>query len=158
MASAAKQGRRGAAAGNEARWMGSAADDGGRRRPAGANAPLDLAYLRRFTHGNVALEREVLQLFAMQLPVSLAELRSAATPKAWREWSHTIKGSAAAVGAKRVAAVALAAEQLDFADGEARAAAVTALGAAADEVCRLIASIGGGSAASELLVFKGNAG
>ena len=144
--------------------MGSAADDPGAssgpalERPAHAEPALDIGYLRRFTHGDAALEREVLHLFATQLSVSLEQLRASATAKAWREWSHAIKGSAAAVGANQLAAAALAAEQLDFAAEDARSAALAALDAAAEEVCGLIASSGDGPATSDPLVFARNAG
>lgn len=122
-------------------------------------SPLDLAYLRRFTLGNPALEREVLQLFVQQLPVYLDHLRASATAKAWRQWSHTIKGSAAAVGANPLAAAALTAEKVDFAEGKgARAAALAALAEAADEVCLYIAAVGEGPDAADPLVFAGNAG
>lgn len=122
-------------------------------------SPLDIAYLRRFTQGNIALEREVLQLFVEQLPVYLEHLRASRTAKAWREWSHTLKGSAAAVGANPLAAAALAAENLDFAEGEgARAAALAALTEAADEVCLYIAAFGDGPGPADPLVFAGNAG
>lgn len=73
---------------------------------------LDRAYLARFTLGNVQLEREVLQLFAGQAPGYLAALAAADGDKAWREAAHTLKGSAAAVGAVHVARLAEVAEQL----------------------------------------------
>jgi HPt (histidine-containing phosphotransfer) domain-containing protein len=135
---------------------------GGRSRALstrGETSPLDLDYLRRFTQGNAALEREVLQLFLQQLPIYLTHLRASGTAKAWRQWSHTLKGSAAAVGAKPLAAAALAAEKLDFAEGEgARAAALAALAEAVEEVCLYIAAFGDGPGPSDPLVFAGNAG
>src|SRR6185436_3133580 len=75
--------------------------------------PIDRAYLARFTLGNSALEREVLQLFADQVPLYLKALRDASVRKAWREAAHTIKGSASAVGAWRVARFAEMAERVD---------------------------------------------
>jgi HPt (histidine-containing phosphotransfer) domain-containing protein len=102
--------------------------------------PIDYAYLARFTCGNADLEREVLEIFATQTPVYVAQLRTAVTRKNWRETAHAIKGSALAIGARSLAALAQLAERLDIeADPIARERAVTAVAAAADEVCRHIA-------------------
>jgi len=105
--------------------------------------PVDLAYLARFTLGNVALEREVLQLFAAQMPLYLEALRGARVRKAWREAAHSIKGSACAVGAWRLAGCAELAERVGV-DGEPvapeelREQAVVAVAKAAEEACRFI--------------------
>jgi HPt (histidine-containing phosphotransfer) domain-containing protein len=78
-------------------WMPSpplAPDDG----------PLDLAHLARMTLGDAALENEVLAMFAAQsasLMDALATLPADATDTA-----HTLKGSALAIGAFRVAEAA----------------------------------------------------
>ena len=74
---------------------------------------VDFAYLKRFTFGNRELEREVLYLFAQSMPGYLEALRGAATPKAWHDAAHTLKGSARAVGAWRVARAAEMAERTD---------------------------------------------
>lgn len=74
--------------------------------------PIDRVHLARYTLGNLALEIEVLGLFAEQAPRTLAALRSARTDKAWRDAAHTLKGSARAVGAWHVAAAAESAERL----------------------------------------------
>src|SRR5262245_22092289 len=76
-------------------------------------APIDRAYLARFTLGNAALEREVLELFAAQTAIYVQQLREAVTRKAWKDAAHGIKGSARAVGARRLASLAQFAEQLD---------------------------------------------
>jgi HPt (histidine-containing phosphotransfer) domain-containing protein len=108
-----------------------------------AGDPVDLAYLARFTLGNVALEREVLQLFAAQMPVYLGTLRGARGRKAWRDAAHCIKGSACAVGAWRLAGCAEFAERVEM-DGaaaaphEQREKAVVAVALAAEEACRFI--------------------
>ena len=105
--------------------------------------PVDLAYLARFTLGNVTLEREVLALFAAQMPLYLEALRGARGRKAWREAAHSIKGSACAVGAWRLAGCAEFAERVEV-DGEAaapdgpRESAVVAVARAAEEACRFI--------------------
>ena len=100
-----------------------------------ANDAIDRAYLARFTLGNADLEREVLGLFVAQLPLYLEQLRSAHDAKSWRQAAHTIKGSAAAVGARRLANVARLAEQVDVASAQ-RAPALAAVQEAADEACR----------------------
>jgi HPt (histidine-containing phosphotransfer) domain-containing protein len=108
--------------------------------------PIDRKYLARFTLGNLALEQEVLELFAGQAPHYLADLRAASTAKAWRNAAHTIKGSAAAVGALRVSRFAELAERVDFdaamASAETgREQAIAALEAAVEEASRHIARL-----------------
>jgi HPt (histidine-containing phosphotransfer) domain-containing protein len=111
-----------------------------------ASEPIDRSYLARFTLGNAALEREVLQLFADQLPRYLAQLRTPASPKDWKLALHSIKGSARGIGAQRLACVAQLAESLDLeADPEHRERlqrqAMDAVVAAAEEVCAHIACL-----------------
>lgn len=91
-------------------------------------APIDRVHLARYTMGNVALEIEVLGLFVDQAPLTLRELQDLASPKAWRDAAHTLKGSARAVGAGRVAMCAERAEALGLtADAQVRKAALDAL-------------------------------
>lgn len=73
--------------------------------------PVDLIHLRRYTMGDQQLEREVLGLFAGELPKTVASLRAAATDRDWKMASHTLKGSARAVGAWHLARVAMIAER-----------------------------------------------
>lgn len=73
--------------------------------------PIDRAHLARYTLGSPTLEREILGLFLAQLPLSIEQLRFAATDREWQIAAHTIKGSARSVGAWRVARLALEAEQ-----------------------------------------------
>lgn len=118
---------------------------GGEANRPGADA-VDRAHLARFTLGNAELEREVLELFAGQAPIYLQGLREAATRKQWREAAHTIKGSAAAVGAWRLVRFAELAEKIDI-ETEAsppegyREQAIAAVAAATDEVCRYVARL-----------------
>ena len=77
--------------------------------------PLDLQHLQRMTLGDAALEREVLAMFvhqAARLVNALATLPADAPAMA-----HTLKGSARAIGALRVAEHASA---LELAIGEGR--------------------------------------
>jgi HPt (histidine-containing phosphotransfer) domain-containing protein len=106
-------------------------------------APIDRAYFARFTMGNAALEREVLELFATQVPLYLERLRAAQFGKDWKDAAHTIKGSASAIGAWRLARFAEMAEKIDIGADLAhteghRDEAVAAVAEAIDEVCRYI--------------------
>ncbi|UTD28444.1 Hpt domain-containing protein [Bradyrhizobium sp. WD16] len=68
------------------------------------DAPLDLAHLERMTLGDASLEREVLAMFAAQ-SVDLVRRLSALSDDA-AMLVHTLKGSARAIGAVRVAEAA----------------------------------------------------
>jgi HPt (histidine-containing phosphotransfer) domain-containing protein len=76
--------------------------------------PVDLAHLGRYTLGNRALEKEVLDMFCEQASASTVNLRAARDAKAWKIAAHTVKGSARAVGAWTVAELAQQAESLGF--------------------------------------------
>lgn len=110
-------------------------------RPAASRPPIDRAHLSRYTFGNAALEIEVLGLFAGQAPETLAWLRTAETAKAWRDAAHTLKGSARAVGAWRVAELAERAEAIDPAARDARARIVAGLTAALAEACAWVEAL-----------------
>lgn len=111
-----------------------------------ASDAVDRDYLARFTLGNAELEREVLELFSAQAPVYLERLRQARSRTAWQDAAHTIKGSASAIGARRLARFAEMAERIDV-EAEAtrqeglREDAVAAVATATDEVCRYIARL-----------------
>jgi HPt (histidine-containing phosphotransfer) domain-containing protein len=72
--------------------------------PADDVGPIDLEHLRRMTLGDAALEREVLGMFASQAR-QLAATLATAPPEA-SALVHTLKGSARAIGAIRVAEAA----------------------------------------------------
>lgn len=102
---------------------------------------LDRAYLGRFTLGNADLEREVLGLFADQAPNYLARMQAAATQQDWREAVHTLKGSAAAVGAVMVARLAEDVERISPPEaGPAREALCADLTQAVDATRAAIAA------------------
>jgi HPt (histidine-containing phosphotransfer) domain-containing protein len=122
----------------------STADEG----PSGNSSPdvVDLDYLRRFTMGNAALEEEVLRLFVNQTPLYLEQLRNARSTKEWGEAAHTLKGSAGAIGARRLTSVAEMVERLDIdsagADGDGfREQAIEAVAGALEEVNRHISGL-----------------
>ncbi len=75
--------------------------------------PIDLAYLERTTFSDKDLAAEVLRLFRASAGGYLEALKSAQTPKDWYEAAHSLKGSAKAVGAFRLAELAAAAEAIE---------------------------------------------
>jgi HPt (histidine-containing phosphotransfer) domain-containing protein len=81
-----------------------------RRDPS--SRPVDLVHLSRYTLGERALEREVLELFCTQSVLYLEQLRAAMSDKAWKDAAHSLKGSARAIGAWRTAQAAERAESL----------------------------------------------
>lgn len=107
-----------------------------------APQPLDLEHLRRYTLGNRGLELEILGLFVDQLPTTIGALKSATTDEEWGMAAHTLKGSARAVGAKPLAALAEDAERLVGAsDVNTRGATVRRLEGAAAEARAYIAAL-----------------
>jgi HPt (histidine-containing phosphotransfer) domain-containing protein len=79
---------------------------------ASGHGPIDLGHLARMTCGDKALEREVLALFLRQstsLATSLAATLADASGETAR-LVHTLKGSARAIGAFRLADHAAAVE------------------------------------------------
>jgi HPt (histidine-containing phosphotransfer) domain-containing protein len=115
-------------------------DDPAPAKEGVCSRPVDLVHLARYTLGNRALEREVLELFLRQSLAHLERLESAAlSEKAWLEAAHTIKGSARAVGAWKVANLAEAAERLpQDAGAERRAQVIGAVAAEIDAANRYI--------------------
>jgi HPt (histidine-containing phosphotransfer) domain-containing protein len=89
---------------------------------------IDHDHLRRYTMGDQQLELEVLHLFAAELPKTIRSLIAAKTDQEWKIAVHTLKGSARAVGAWRVAAAAVSAEKdlAAFCDPVCKAKAVAA--------------------------------
>ena len=90
---------------------------------------LDREHLSHYTMGIEELAAEIVGLFLVQMPSILAMLRSATSPADWKLATHTLKGSARAVGAMRIAGIAAELETLDISDSEARQPLVEALDA-----------------------------
>jgi HPt (histidine-containing phosphotransfer) domain-containing protein len=109
-------------------------------RPASVERPIDLVHLARMTLGERSLEREVLQLFDRQATILMARMREAPAG-AVASLAHTLKGSARAIGASRVACAAEAIEFTDTADAAGFAQALALLGAASDEARAFIADL-----------------
>ena len=72
--------------------------------------PVDFEHLARYTLGEEALEREVLELFCKQSVLYLEQLRAATSDTDWKLAAHSLKGSARAIGAWSVAQAAERAE------------------------------------------------
>ena len=106
--------------------------------------PIDLIHLARQTHGDRDLETELLGLFRRQAGQIMerlsADLPSDSIP--WRaDLAHTLKGSARAIGATRVAIKAEIYE-VQARDGAANLKpALAALRRAVDDACRAIGDL-----------------
>lgn len=74
--------------------------------------PVDLDHLARQTSGDPQVEREALQLFVVQSRLYLQRLRMAVGERERLDTAHSLKGSAAAVGAWGVAEFSEQLEQL----------------------------------------------
>jgi HPt (histidine-containing phosphotransfer) domain-containing protein len=104
---------------------------------------IDLGHLRRFTLGDQALELEILGLFIDQVPLTLQALNEARSGRDWMTAAHTLKGSARAVGAWRIADIAEHAERsVEPSDRAACEAVLKELAAAAGEARDRILALG----------------
>ena len=118
---------------------GSVSSDG---NAAKARTPVDMVHLAQYTLGDAALEREVLALFCTQSVSYLHQLRAASTHQAVYEAAHSLKGSARAVGAWRLARAAEYMESLrEDIPPERRAAQIGELEASLEEATAFIASL-----------------
>jgi HPt (histidine-containing phosphotransfer) domain-containing protein len=108
------------------------------RRPA---HPVDLNHLSRYTLGERAIEREVLELFCTQSAIYLELLREAVSDRQWQDAAHSLKGSARAIGAWRTAEAAERAEFLSGAFGDARGARLRELESSVHEANAYIRSL-----------------
>ncbi|WP_269581095.1 Hpt domain-containing protein [Roseibium sp. Sym1] len=97
----------------------------------GPEAPIDLVQLATNTLGNRDLEVQVLHLFKSQSSSTLDRLMSESDTSVRLDLVHTLKGSARAIGAERVAVVCESLEQMMTAHPDAETGGLTA---AVDEV------------------------
>jgi HPt (histidine-containing phosphotransfer) domain-containing protein len=81
-------------------------------------APVDLAHLRRYTGGDRELERQTLTLFVPDALAYVARIEAGEG----KVPAHTLKGSAQAIGAWKLAALAQRAETGEPLGPELRAA------------------------------------
>jgi HPt (histidine-containing phosphotransfer) domain-containing protein len=108
------------------------------QEPAAPSTPIDRGQLARMTFGDRSLEREVLQLFDRQAAILIARMRGGGAA-AVATLAHTLKGSAASIGAMDVVHAAEAVEQA--ADAAARDFAIDRLATAIDAARAAIASM-----------------
>jgi HPt (histidine-containing phosphotransfer) domain-containing protein len=114
------------------------------RDQAPADAPettaIDRGHLAHMTFGDRSLERELLELFDRQAAMLLERMcAGGAVPIA--PLAHTLKGSAASIGAGRVARAAQAAELAAAAGMAECSLAIDRLALAVDEARALIAEL-----------------
>lgn len=97
---------------------------------------IDFDHLNRYVDGDVALTREIFSLFVHQTEMWGRGLDEAADDEVWASVTHSLKGSAKAVGATKLAALCEAAESLTGADRRmgARNVAVQNIEFAIDQV------------------------
>ena len=74
----------------------------------------DRAHLSHYTMNNADLEHEIIGLFVSQLASTITMIETAATAADWKLYTHTLRGSAAAIGARRLLAIAVELETLGF--------------------------------------------
>jgi HPt (histidine-containing phosphotransfer) domain-containing protein len=104
---------------------------------------IDLDHLHSFTDGDPQLEGELLSLYLSTSDIYLAKMSAAlAAGDAWSATAHALKGASANLGARRVTALALAAEQ-----GPPNAAQLQELREAIGEVRALARTMPGWAAA-----------
>jgi len=108
--------------------------------PVQFSAAIDRAHLYRMTMGDRSLEQEVLRLFDRQAVLLIERMRTGDGP-AIGALAHTLKGSAAGIGATTVAHAAADAEHAALhAPGEI-ACTIDRLAQAIDEARGLIAAL-----------------
>lgn len=74
----------------------------------------DRLHLSRYSMQNQELAAEVMGLFLLQLPAMLEAVDTAVSPADWEFATHTLKGSAAAIGARKLCWLAAELEVMDF--------------------------------------------
>jgi HPt (histidine-containing phosphotransfer) domain-containing protein len=113
------------------------------RSRGGFDSHLDLVHLARQCLGDHELEAELLRLFRLQAPVLTAQLseRRLLSSESRAKIAHTLRGSALAVGASRVANAAWRIEELASAVGDQRSAEAPAIAALQSAVAEALTEI-----------------
>lgn len=101
----------------------------------------DRVHLARYTMDCIDLEREIIQLFLAQLPETLAMIGAAVEAAEWKLATHSLKGSAAAVGAHRINRLAEALERFGVEAAPEKDAMIRDLDQAVGEFRDLVARI-----------------
>jgi HPt (histidine-containing phosphotransfer) domain-containing protein len=110
---------------------------------AGFDPPLDLVHLARQCLGDHQLEAELLGLFRLQARALIAQLSEPErlSFEAKAKIAHTLRGSALAVGAGRVASAARRIEELASTPGDQRLAEARAVDALLSAIAEALAEI-----------------
>ena len=82
-------------------------------RTGASQVIFDRTHLAQYTMDSPDLEREIVGLFMAQLPAILERLLNVSSRADWRMATHTLKGSALAVGACRIGEFAKKLEPVD---------------------------------------------
>jgi HPt (histidine-containing phosphotransfer) domain-containing protein len=80
----------------------------------------DRSHLAQYTMDSPDLEREIIGLFVAQLPAILDRLQNVSSRDDWRIATHTLKGSALAVGAYKIGELAKKLEPVNGPEQEAK--------------------------------------
>ena len=110
---------------------------------SGFDPPLDLVHLARQCLGDHELEAELLGLFRLQARALTAQLSDSRllSLESKAKIAHTLRGSALAVGAGRVAGAAWRIEELASAAGDQRSAEARAVAALQSAVAEALMEI-----------------
>jgi len=80
----------------------------------------DRSHLAQYTMDSPDLEREIVGLFIAQLPAILDRLQNVSSRDDWRIATHTLKGSALAIGACKIGDLARKLEPVNNPEQEAK--------------------------------------
>jgi HPt (histidine-containing phosphotransfer) domain-containing protein len=104
------------------------------KRTRASRVVFDRAHLAQYTMESPELEREIVGLFVAQLPGILDRLLNGSSGADWRIATHTLKGSALAIGACKIGDLAKQLEPVNGPDqGEKRKKLLSGLVRAVDE-------------------------
>jgi hypothetical protein len=112
-------------------------------RVGGFDPPLDLVHLARQCLGDHGLEAELLGLFRLQAPALIAELSdpSCLSLESKAKIAHKLRGSALAVGARRVASAAWRFEEMAAAAGHPSRPDAVQSSAEAEAIVALLSAV-----------------
>jgi HPt (histidine-containing phosphotransfer) domain-containing protein len=80
----------------------------------------DRSHLAQYTMDSPDLEREIVGLFVAQLPAILDRLQNLSSRDDWRIATHTLKGSALAIGACKIGELAKKLEPVNSPEQDAK--------------------------------------
>ena len=95
--------------------------------PANSSEIIDIVHLDQYTLGDQGLQKELLQLFRIQLKDQVNEMMACASEINWKSSCHLLKGASRAVGAWQISQIAEALEEASFEDDANRATLLSKL-------------------------------